>query len=95
MYLQIATPVDIDENTGRYLGIDVSPFSGIYKITEVTSTFNDGIFKQRLTGIRMRGQPEDYDKKQTTQPKDQISQQSVTGQIDPGLLGDPNFSATA
>jgi hypothetical protein len=95
VYLQIATPVDIDENTGRYLEIDVSPFSGIYKITEVTSTFNDGIFKQRLTGIRMRGQPEDYDKKQTTQPKDQISQQSVTGQIDPGLLGDPNFSATA
>jgi hypothetical protein len=52
------TPIDINQGTGLYTftgSIDSAPvtsWSGIYRLTEVTSTFNGGEFKQKLGGYR-------------------------------------------
>lgn len=64
IYLTFRTPADIDETTGLYefpsKGSE-SPFSGIYRVTLCENTFNDGIFKQRLTCIRQVGQSQDFE----------------------------------
>lgn len=52
------TPNDISP-TGMYdFGgtLAVAQFSGLYKVTNVTSTFAKGMFKQKLTGFRRQGQ---------------------------------------
>jgi hypothetical protein len=52
------TPIDINQGTGLYtftgttLGAPVNAWSGIYRLTEVTSTFKAGEFKQKLGGYR-------------------------------------------
>ena len=62
IYLTFRTPSDINETTGLndFPDNNDSPFSGIYKVTKCTSTFNDGAFKQELRCLRMQGQPIDY-----------------------------------
>lgn len=92
-YLYFATPIDIDDQTGLYKGIEESPFSGIYKIVTVQSSFNDGIFKQKLSAIRMKGQPTDFDMTPSRTPKDQISQQSIVGKVDASLFANPTYEA--
>jgi hypothetical protein len=52
------TPIDINQSTGMYNfgpNTDTAPvmqFSGLYKVTNVTSTFSAGTFKQTLIGYR-------------------------------------------
>jgi len=43
----------------------VSPFSGIYKVVKCDNKFAGGVFTQTLKLIRMTGQPQDYEGKQT------------------------------
>jgi len=53
------TPIDYDTfaNGGSmYFDSQILPFSGIYKVTEVNSDFNGGVFKQSMTVLRMNGQ---------------------------------------
>ena len=59
--LSFRNPIDIDtfENGGsaKFMDANVKPkFAGIYMVTQVTSTFKDGQFKQRLQLIRMPGE---------------------------------------
>ena len=52
------TPIDINQNTGMYNfgpNTDTAPvmqFSGLYKVTNVSSVFSQGTFKQTLVGYR-------------------------------------------
>lgn len=63
IYLRFRTPVEPKEQNGDYmfLGDEDSPFSGIYKVTQVESKFQDGTFKQMLKCVRMPLQPDDLD----------------------------------
>ena len=64
IYIRIKTPDDINPDTGLYSfqnGGKDSPFSGIYKVTKVTSKFEGGLFTQDLKCIRMPKQALDYD----------------------------------
>ncbi len=60
------TPVEPDiwngaVTTGRYFfAEEESPYSGIYKVRNVTSSFRDGAFKQTLECNRMPKQPKDF-----------------------------------
>jgi len=61
IYLTFRTPIDINQETGLYnFPKAESPFTGIYRVTMCENIFSDGIFKQKLTCIRMPGQPADY-----------------------------------
>ena len=55
--INFQNPIDIDPDTG-IMKFDPKrvPFSGIYQITKCSSTFKDGVFKQRLEILRMPGQ---------------------------------------
>lgn len=81
VYIMITfrTPADIDPVTGMYQfstkGKE-SPFSGIYRVTRLENTFYEGVFKQRLTCIRMRGQSSDYD------GEERITSKATGGLID-------------
>ena len=69
IYIRFRTPSDVDVTNGLYKFADGgkdSPFSGIYKVTKCESTFNDGVFKQTLRCLRMKGQKFDYDKPPAT-----------------------------
>lgn len=54
--INFKNPVDYD-NTGM-IQFDPNrvPFSGVYKVNKVSSSFKDGMFKQRLEVMRMPGQ---------------------------------------
>jgi hypothetical protein len=57
--VNLRTPVDYDDTTGLadVTATTNSSFSGIYKITQISSTFAGGQFQQKLTGIRAPLQP--------------------------------------
>jgi len=52
------TPIDINQGTGLYtftgttMSAPVNSWSGLYRLTEVTSTFKGGEFRQKLGGYR-------------------------------------------
>jgi hypothetical protein len=48
------------------------PFSGVYQVTTVISTFKDGIFKQKLDVLRMPGQVLDSDLR-SSDPSDRMA----------------------
>ena len=52
--VNLKTPTDYDETTGLQDPNKAtnSSFSGVYRITQVDSTFSGGAFQQRLTGLR-------------------------------------------
>ena len=56
--INFRTPIDINDSTGLYnfTGMDpsapVMQYSGLYKVNEVVSRFNNGEFKQLLKGYR-------------------------------------------
>lgn len=56
--LNLKTPTDYDNTTGLQNPNKAgnSSFSGIYRITQVDSTFSGGAFQQRLTGLRAPNQ---------------------------------------
>ncbi len=60
IYITFRTPSDISETTGLFDFPQVSPFSGIYKVVNCESQFNDGLFKQKIKCLRMQGQAIDY-----------------------------------
>jgi hypothetical protein len=58
--INFRNPIDIEplENGGRmFFDPKLIPFSGIYRVTQVKSSFKDGLFKQSLEVIRQPGQP--------------------------------------
>ena len=64
IYIVFKTPSDVDPVTGLYSWPakgKISPFTGIYRVTMVESTFNDGIFKQKLKCLRMPLQSFDFE----------------------------------
>jgi hypothetical protein len=67
--LTFRNPVDIDEKTG-FLKFEPSSAdaSGVFMVTEVASSFKDGMFKQRLKLVRVPGQLPDNIK--PTKPED-------------------------
>lgn len=67
IYIRFRTPIEPKEQSGDYLFVNQedSPFSGIYRVTQVSSKFSDGTFKQSLKCSRMPLQPSDFDSKQT------------------------------
>jgi len=55
--INFQNPIDIDPDTGiMKFDPKLIPFSGIYQITKCSSTFKEGVFKQRLEILRMPGQ---------------------------------------
>ncbi len=66
IYLIFRTPRDVSPETGMYSWPDrgkTSPFSGIYRVVQCESNFNDGVFRQRLKCIRMPLQSIDFEGK--------------------------------
>jgi hypothetical protein len=50
-------PIDIDETTGEAIFSDrVTPYSGVFRVVNVTHTFIDGSFIQKLSMLRVPGQ---------------------------------------
>lgn len=62
IYITFRTPTDVLPDTHLYdfKSTAVSPFSGIFKIIKVESTFKDGLFRQNLNLARMQKQPSDF-----------------------------------
>ena len=54
------------------------PFSGVYQITTVVSTFKDGVFKQQLKVMRMPGQVLDSDLR-SSDPRDRMQLEPKQG----------------
>ena len=72
VYITWRTPTDINEGNGNYEFATAgreSPFGGIYRVTMCENQFVDGMFKQKLTCLRMPGQPADFDNESLTQDK--------------------------
>lgn len=64
IFIRFQNPQDVDTVSGLYRFPNsgkTSPFTGIYKVTLVESTFNDGFFKQKLKCIRMPLQASDLE----------------------------------
>jgi len=64
IYITFRTPADVNTSTSLYNFSKeevISPFSGIYKVISCVNIFEDGLFKQTLKCIRMRGQSIDFD----------------------------------
>jgi len=50
-------PTDIDPTTGEVIFDSIlAPYSGVFRVTKIFSTFKDGEFTQRLSIVRMPGQ---------------------------------------
>lgn len=55
--LKFRNPIDIDPATGKYnFDPRLVSFSGVYRVITVTSTFKDGVFRQKLNIVRTPGQ---------------------------------------
>jgi hypothetical protein len=67
--LKFRNPVDIDTSTG-FLKFEPSSAdaSGVFMVTEVASSFKDGMFRQKLKLVRVPGQLPDNIK--VTKPED-------------------------
>jgi len=59
-YITFKTPNDIDETTGLYSFKKENQFTGLYRVVECESMFDNGRFTQKLRCIRMTGQAIDY-----------------------------------
>lgn len=66
--INFRNPIDImpfEQGGMMYFDANRVPFSGVYTITQVSHSFKDGNFKQRLSVLRMPGQILDYSVKPT------------------------------
>jgi len=85
IYITFRTPADVNTSTSLYNFSKeevISPFSGIYKVISCVNIFEDGLFKQTLKCIRMRGQSIDFDESLDTE------KESV-GVFDQEIANDP------
>jgi hypothetical protein len=58
--LEFKNPIDINSKTGKAVFDDNKvPFSGCFRVTKVQNKFVDGMFTQRLSLVRIPGQPYD------------------------------------
>jgi hypothetical protein len=83
IYLIFRTPRDVRPELGIYGWPNrgkTSPFSGIYRVVQCESTFNDGVFKQRLKCVRMPLQAIDFEGKP---PQATTDQPFATGPSEP------------
>jgi hypothetical protein len=84
------TPTDVNQTTGLYdfgsgnASAPVVQFSGLYVVTNVTSEFKGGIFKQTLHGYR---RPQQESKKETS-PDKTFNNTSTIDASDPTAYGD-------
>jgi hypothetical protein len=81
IFIRFQNPQDIDAVSGLYRYPNngkVSPFTGIYKVTTVESTFTDGLFKQKLKCIRMPLQDKDLE---GLQPVDADKDQALAADV--------------
>jgi hypothetical protein len=82
IYLVFRTPRDVRPEFGTYGWPNrgkTSPFSGIYRVTQCESQFNDGVFKQRLKCVRMPLQAIDFEGKP---PQASTEQPFITGDLE-------------
>ena len=85
------TPIDINDSTGLYnfTGMDptapVMQYSGLYKVTEVTSKFVGGEFYQILTGFRRATQ--EYES--TADPSTMFNTSTAAPSTSADLIWDP------
>lgn len=63
-WLNVRSPVEPDEDTGKMEFVDNTTISGIFKVTGVISRFANGAFTQTLTAVRDLGT--NYEKAQPT-----------------------------
>ena len=88
--INFRTPIDIDDTTGLYNFGAMNPtaplmqFSGLYKVTEVTSKFTAGEFRQTLVCYRRSGQ--EYEKE--ANPSTTFNS-STASEVIPELYFDP------
>lgn len=78
--INFRNPIDIDPlNQGGRLSFDskLVPFSGVYSVNTVKSTFKDGVFKQSLSILRVPGQAEPTDNP-SNQGKDEPTNPTVS-----------------
>lgn len=78
-YITFRTPIEPNLGTTGQGGLynfpnggSVSPFSGIYKITGVTSKFSGGVFTQELECVRFMQQPTDFAGQATIAKQNQL-----------------------
>jgi hypothetical protein len=62
---------------------ELIPFSGVYKVNKATSTFKDGMFKQRLEILRMPGQILDKNIKPSDPNDSKLTLPSTLNQVIP------------
>ena len=84
--VNLKTPVDYDENSGlanpsRYGN---SSFSGVYRLTQIDSTFSGGQFQQRINGIRAPLQPTATGLARTAKDQAGAERSILQQDIDPG-----------
>jgi len=66
--LTFRNPIDVNSVTGEAIFSDtITPYSGLFRVIKVASTFNDGQFSQKLNLLRVASQIEDT-KKPYTKP---------------------------
>jgi hypothetical protein len=75
--LNFRTPLDIGGN-GGYMEmlsdtVPIAPFSGLYKVVEVKSTFSEGEFNQELHIVRRLDQDADLSKSTATKDTDMVT----------------------
>lgn len=55
--VEFRNPEDIDQNGLMRFDKARIPYNGCYRVTKVNSNFRDGVFTQKLQGMRIPGQP--------------------------------------
>lgn len=95
IYVSWRNPIDIKNGGPLYQfpnGGTLSPFSGIYKVLQVFSTFKDGTFVQKIKATRIQGQPDDEPNGRVTvnAAKDKVMPFEATGKVDPAAETNPN-----
>ena len=91
--INFRNPIDINPDTGM-MRFDprLIPFSGVYKVNKVSSSFKEGTFKQRLEILRIPGQILDQNI-QASDPADAIiTLPSASGQVIPDTTRSSNPS---
>lgn len=92
IYITFRTPADVDVASGMYQfakNQKESPFGGIYRVTMCENVFNEGKFTQKLTCIRMPGQPADFDGKTAkTDPENALAVKTGKPKAETGSIND-------